>query len=96
MNTKIIGSIIRWSAVVASTIGVFMGDASFAEALNRLKESISSGDTATIVGSAVTLLTLGWSIWDKIKTQKIEVKLKSEIASIKMLSSKTIEKKEEK
>lgn len=96
MNTKIIGSVIRWGAIVVSTIGVFMGDATFAEALNKLKESIASGDTVTIVGSLVTVLTLGWSIWDKVKTQKTEIKLKSEIASIKMLNAKMIEKKEEK
>ena len=93
MNTKIIGSIVRWAVVISGTIGVFASDPTFADALNKLKEGISSGDTVTIIGSAVTVLTLGWSIWDKVKTQKTEVKLKSEIASIKMLSA---EKKEEK
>lgn len=96
MNTKIIGSIVRWAVVIAGTIGVFTSDPTFADAINKLKEGIASGDTVTIIGSAVTVLTLGWSIWDKIKTQKTEVKLKSEIASIKMLSAKMIEKKEAK
>lgn len=92
MNTKIIGSIVRWAVVISGTIGVFASDPSFAEAINKLKDGIASGDTATIIGSAVTVLTLGWSIWDKVKTQKTEVKLKSEIASIKMLSAKMTEK----
>lgn len=94
MNIKIIGSIVRWIVVISGTVGVFASDPTFADAINKLKESIASGDTVTIIGGAVTVLTLGWSIWDKVKTQKTEVKLKNEIAHIKMLSAKMSEKKE--
>jgi uncharacterized membrane protein len=94
MNIKVIGSVIRWVVVTAGTIGVFVSDPSFSEALKKLADSFSNGDLVTIVGSVVTVATLGWSIWDKVKTQRTEVKLKGEIAHIKMLSAKMIEKKE--
>ena len=96
MNIKIIGSVVRWLVVIGGAIGVFASDPTFTDTLNKLKESIASGDTVAIVGGSVTLITLGWSIWDKIKTQKTEIKLKSEIADIKMLNAKMIEQKGEK
>lgn len=86
MNTKIIGSIVRWALIILGAVGTFASDASFMDALNRFMQSISSGDVPTIIGSLVALATLGWSIWDKVKTSRTETALKAEIQSIKMAS----------
>lgn len=82
MNTKVIGSIVRWVLVLGGAITAFMSNESFMDAFDKLKEALSSGDTATIIGSAVTLITLGWSIWDKIKTQRVETSMKAQIRSL--------------
>ena len=82
MNIKIIGSIVRWSVLVASTVGAFMGDASFMDAFEKLKNGIASHDIPTIIGSAVAVITLGWSIWDKIKTQNKENEANAQIKSL--------------
>lgn len=72
MNTKIIGSIVRWVLVLGGAITAFMSNESFMDAFDALKDAVSSGDTAAIIGAAITLITLGWSIWDKIQTGKKE------------------------
>ena len=87
MNTKVVGSIVRWALVISGAITTFMSDASFMDAFGKLKDAISSGDKVAVVGAAVTVITLGWSIWDKIKTQSKENEAEAKIKSL----SNTIE-----
>jgi len=84
MNIKVIGSVIRWVLVIIGSIGIFASDAGFVDALKKLQESIASGDILTIISSVVAVVTLGWSIWDKIKTQNKEEEAE---ATIKQLSN---------
>ncbi len=82
MNVKIIGSVVRWILITSGVITTFMNDASFIEAFNKLKEAMSSGNKVAIIGAAVTVITLGWSIWDKIKTQNKEDIAEAKIKSL--------------
>jgi hypothetical protein len=82
MNTKVIGSVVRWIIVISGTVGAFMGDASFMSALDQLKESIASGNVGAIVATAGTALALGWSIWDKVKTQQKEDQANAQIKTL--------------
>ena len=82
MNAKVVGSIVRWTLLITSTVGAFMGDASFMDAFEKLKNGIVSHDMPTIIGSAVAVITLGWSIWDKIKTQNKEDEASAQIKSL--------------
>ncbi len=82
MNIKVIGSIVRWAVLLSSAAAAFAGDASFVEAISKLKDAISSGNTPTIISSVLAVATLGWSIWDKVKTQKKENEAEAKIKSL--------------
>lgn len=86
MNTKIIGSITRWVLIISGAVTTFKADETFIEAINKLKETIAAGDKIAIAGALVTVVTLGWSIWDKIKTGKKEVAMEAKIKSLSVPS----------
>ena len=84
MNTKVIGSVVRWALIIAGAVTTFMTDQSFMEAFDKLKDAIASGNNVAIIGAAVTVITLGWSIWDKVVTNRKEVAMKSQIKSLQV------------